>query len=324
MPARDRPSPTPSPRASCCATRCSTPRATSCATAPWADITMADIARAAGVSRQTLYKEFGSRDEFAQAFVMREGERFLDAVEQAVAANTPTTRAPRSAAALEVFLDGRRREPARARSLLTRRRHRRAAAARHDAGEPLVDARDDAPRRRDARRLAAGAPSATRELLAETLVRLAISYVAMPSGPASIDGAAVGARSGRSCASSPRRPDRHPRFRARRPRPRRPLRPPCRTPPWRRRCASFGSSSSEKCVMTSCCARGALCVLTRLLGRQVTADAVALGSWQCRLEEQQSVRAANVDDRVVGEQSAPKVQRGPPRIGVTSIANVGM
>ena len=32
----------------------------------WTEITMADIARAAGVSRQTLYKEFGSREEFAQ------------------------------------------------------------------------------------------------------------------------------------------------------------------------------------------------------------------------------------------------------------------
>lgn len=41
----------------------------------WANITMADIARSAGVSRQTLYKEFGSRDEFAQALVLREAER---------------------------------------------------------------------------------------------------------------------------------------------------------------------------------------------------------------------------------------------------------
>src|ERR1700683_4995997 len=29
---------------------------------PWAEITMADIAATAGVSRQTLYKEFGSRE----------------------------------------------------------------------------------------------------------------------------------------------------------------------------------------------------------------------------------------------------------------------
>src|SRR5258708_19959235 len=50
----------------------------------WAEITMADIAVAAGVSRQTLYKEFGSREEFAQVLVLREAENFLDGVEQAV------------------------------------------------------------------------------------------------------------------------------------------------------------------------------------------------------------------------------------------------
>ena len=54
------------------------------AAAPWSEITMADIAAAAGVSRQTLYKEFGSRDEFGHAFVIHEGERFLDDVDAAV------------------------------------------------------------------------------------------------------------------------------------------------------------------------------------------------------------------------------------------------
>src|SRR5688572_1846340 len=48
---------------------------------PWNEVTMAQVAQAAGVSRQTLYNEFGSREEFAQAFVLREGDRFLAAVE---------------------------------------------------------------------------------------------------------------------------------------------------------------------------------------------------------------------------------------------------
>ena len=61
--------------------RCSTAPATSCERRSWAEITMGDIAAAAGVSRQTLYKEFGSREAFAQAFVMREVDRFLAAVE---------------------------------------------------------------------------------------------------------------------------------------------------------------------------------------------------------------------------------------------------
>jgi AcrR family transcriptional regulator len=50
----------------------------------WSQVTMAEIAAAAGVSRQTLYNEFGSRDEFGQALVIREGGRFLDAVEEAI------------------------------------------------------------------------------------------------------------------------------------------------------------------------------------------------------------------------------------------------
>ena len=58
----------------------------------WSEVTMADIASAAGVSRQTLYKEFGSRDEFAQAFVLREGDRF---VAPSRAPSTPTSTIPR-------------------------------------------------------------------------------------------------------------------------------------------------------------------------------------------------------------------------------------
>ena len=54
---------------------------------------MAEVARAAGVSRQTLYKQFGSRDEFAQQFVIREGARFLDEVERAIHAHLDDPRA---------------------------------------------------------------------------------------------------------------------------------------------------------------------------------------------------------------------------------------
>lgn len=69
----------------------------------WAQVTMAEIATAAGVSRQTLYNEFGTRDEFAQALIIREGSRFLDAVEEAIEENAgdPLTALT---AALERFL----------------------------------------------------------------------------------------------------------------------------------------------------------------------------------------------------------------------------
>ena len=122
---------------------------------PWAEITMADIAAAAGVSRQTLYKEFGSREAFAQAFVLRESDRFLFAVEQAVREHLDDP-ATALSAAFEVFL-----------TAATER-----LCAIILAGWPTV------------------APADAR-LLAECLVRLAISYAALPAGPTGMTAASV-------------------------------------------------------------------------------------------------------------------------------------
>ncbi|MFC3997234.1 TetR/AcrR family transcriptional regulator [Nocardiopsis sediminis] len=46
----------------------------------WARMRMADIAADAGVSRQTLYNEFGSKEGLLQAVVVREAGGFLDGV----------------------------------------------------------------------------------------------------------------------------------------------------------------------------------------------------------------------------------------------------
>lgn len=146
----------------------------------WAEITMGDIARAAGVSRQTLYKELGTRDEFAAAFVIREGERFLDAVEQAVREHLDDPRAA-VAAALEVFLSSAAEDPLM-RMVLS------------DDGTggmlPLVTTQSMPVVAWAAARLSAvieeGWPQAAPAdvaLLAENLVRLAISHVTVPTGP---------------------------------------------------------------------------------------------------------------------------------------------
>jgi AcrR family transcriptional regulator len=57
---------------------------------------MVDVAAAAGVSRQTLYNEFGSKEGLARALVRREADAYLAGVERAL-----TVAADPSAGALE-------------------------------------------------------------------------------------------------------------------------------------------------------------------------------------------------------------------------------
>jgi AcrR family transcriptional regulator len=143
----------------------------------WSEITMSDVARAAGVSRQTLYKEFGSRDEFAQAFVIHEGERFLDGVDAAVREHLDDPRAA-VGAALKIFLRSAGEDPL-VRILLS------------DDGTggmlPLVTTQGMPVVHWATARLTATiregwpqAPADKAALLAESLVRLAISYITAP------------------------------------------------------------------------------------------------------------------------------------------------
>lgn len=144
----------------------------------WSEVTMADIASAAGVSRQTLYKEFGTRDEFAQAFVIHEGERFLSAVEAAVREHFDDPRVA-VGAALGVFLRGAGDDPL-VRILLSDDGTGGMLPFVTTQGMPVVQWATG--------RLTAviqeGWPEAPADkalLLAESLVRLAISHVTAPS-----------------------------------------------------------------------------------------------------------------------------------------------
>lgn len=150
------------------------------ATRAWAAVTMADVARAAGVSRQTLYKAFGSRQEFAQAYVLREVDRFLIAVEAAVQAHLDAPALALSAA-FDGFLAAAADDP-----LI------REIVAGGDTNEllPLVTTQGRPVLQHATERLAGFlgeawptiAPDEAR-LLAECVVRLAISHAALPSGP---------------------------------------------------------------------------------------------------------------------------------------------
>jgi AcrR family transcriptional regulator len=144
---------------------------------PWSEITMADIASGAGVSRQTLYNEFGNRNEFGFAFVIHEAERFMDDVEKAVLEHGDDPRAA-VLAALEHFLNAAGGDPL-IRILLS------------DDGTggmlPFVTTQGLPVVQWATARLVAvvqegwpEAPEADVRTLSESLVRLAISYVTTP------------------------------------------------------------------------------------------------------------------------------------------------
>ncbi|NEA51846.1 TetR/AcrR family transcriptional regulator, partial [Streptomyces sp. SID10815] len=52
---------------------------------PWPAVRMVDVAAAAGVSRQTLYNEFGGKDGLARALLRREAAGFLAGIDRALA-----------------------------------------------------------------------------------------------------------------------------------------------------------------------------------------------------------------------------------------------
>ncbi|WP_101528483.1 TetR family transcriptional regulator [Mycobacterium simiae] len=56
-------------------------------TRDWSAITLADVAKAAGISRQTIYNEFGSRQGLAQGYALRLADRLVDSVHAALDAN---------------------------------------------------------------------------------------------------------------------------------------------------------------------------------------------------------------------------------------------
>lgn len=48
----------------------------------WGNVRMADVAKAAGVSRRTVYNEFATRDQLADAMVQRELDAFIEGIRE--------------------------------------------------------------------------------------------------------------------------------------------------------------------------------------------------------------------------------------------------
>jgi AcrR family transcriptional regulator len=143
----------------------------------WSAITLSDVARAAGISRQTIYNEFGSRHGLAQGYALRLADRLADAVHAAIDANVGNIN--------EAFLQGFRSFFAESASdplvisLLS-------GVAKPDLLQIITI--DSAPIiTRESERLTAALTeswvSASEEdagVLARAIVRLALSYVSMP------------------------------------------------------------------------------------------------------------------------------------------------
>jgi len=146
-------------------------------TKDWSAITLSDIARTAGVSRQSIYNEFGSRQGLAQGYALRLADRLVDAVGGAIDGNVGDVHA--------AFLSGFR------------------AFFADSAADPLVTSLLRGAAKPDllqiitvdsgpiithcSRRLAeafldswVGADAEDAGVLARAIVRLAMSYVSMP------------------------------------------------------------------------------------------------------------------------------------------------
>ncbi|MFD3584792.1 TetR/AcrR family transcriptional regulator [Streptomyces sp. NPDC058683] len=164
---------------------------------PWAAVRMVDVAAAAGVSRQTLYNEFGSKEGLARALVRREADGYLAGVERALVSHTEvrerltataewTAAAARENVLVRAMLTGcwSERLPA---PTLTAVPSSSAVPAQRRADGPLPSPGDFVQIVRDRAVAVLSGPGAVRgngELTrsCELVVRLALSCVAAPPG----------------------------------------------------------------------------------------------------------------------------------------------
>ncbi|GAB3676857.1 TetR family transcriptional regulator [Actinocorallia lasiicapitis] len=145
----------------------------------WARLRMSHIATTAGVSRQTVYNEYGTKDAIGQALVMREVERFLLGIaEQLDAHRTDAQAAFEAAVAYTLTLAA---DNPLLKAILTSSRGGDEELLTHltTRSEPLIDtasimldtyAADAWPE----------VERADRALAVETVVRLTVSHMVQP------------------------------------------------------------------------------------------------------------------------------------------------
>ena len=156
----------------------------------WSALTMATVAEAAGVSRQTVYNEVGSRTLLAEAMVLHELTGFLAVVEAAFDAHPHDAVAAVRRATRSVLVR------ARSNPLLLA-----VVSSTHGGGDdllPFLTTRADLLLQGAAEVVSRGLERTTPELpgpdtalVAETIVRLVLSHVVGPSASPSATAAAV-------------------------------------------------------------------------------------------------------------------------------------
>ena len=153
---------------------------------PWAEVTLEAVAKRAGVSRQTLYNDFGSRKGLAQAYTFALAEAYCDLADEVLVAAAD----PRAGleAAFALFLEGTGADPLVRRVQTGEAHHDLVRIVTADSG-PLVE--------RVAERIGGSIgrkwPDADPVVVAAAglvMARLALGLVTMP--PPSTDGLAEG------------------------------------------------------------------------------------------------------------------------------------
>jgi len=149
-------------------------------TTGWQRARMADIAAAAGVSRQTLYDQFGDREGLALHLALRETQRFLDGVERAMDKHAGEVVEAFEAAA--AFALRQADHNPLVRSILTEDGEAGLLPYMTTRAEPLVEAAK-ARFATYVTRHYAGIDAGAATEVGEVVVRLTLSYIVLP-GPA--------------------------------------------------------------------------------------------------------------------------------------------
>jgi AcrR family transcriptional regulator len=144
----------------------------------WSRVRMADVAQVAGVSRQTLYYEFGSKDALAEALSLREAARWMAGADAAIVGHEGTPSEAIAAGTVWTLEEAARNPLLKAvltddvgglLPYLTTRAESLQTAARDHCAEHLGSRWPEIPRERVL-------------LVADTVTRLQFSHLVLPGG----------------------------------------------------------------------------------------------------------------------------------------------